>query len=210
VPVEKVTAFVLRRPAAQPAELLLIRHPHAGIQLPAGTVEPDESLVDAARREAAEETGLTGLRLVAELGSAEEPLPDGQAAILSPTRVYSRPDPASFDWAHLRRGLVVDVLRRATGFVQVSYVEWDRLPDPVYASYVITGWVPAQALTHRRRRHFYRFECAEPTPATWTVEIDRHIFTLFWAPLDALPPLIAPQDGWLRWLPKLGREAPAA
>jgi len=37
----KVTAFILR-PALGGPELLLIQHPYAGIQIPAGTVEPGE------------------------------------------------------------------------------------------------------------------------------------------------------------------------
>lgn len=45
-------------------------HPEAGIQVPGGTVHPDESLDDAALREAFEETGLDNLRLVAFLGDA--------------------------------------------------------------------------------------------------------------------------------------------
>lgn len=42
--------------------------PEAGIQVPAGTVRDDELEPDAALREAIEETGLSGLRLVALLG----------------------------------------------------------------------------------------------------------------------------------------------
>ena len=38
--------------------------PEAGIQVPAGTIEPGENPQDAAMREAEEETGLTGLRYV--------------------------------------------------------------------------------------------------------------------------------------------------
>ena len=48
------------------SRLLVFTHPNcpdAGIQVPAGTVEPGESTADAARREAMEETGLTALRL---------------------------------------------------------------------------------------------------------------------------------------------------
>src|SRR3954464_8698523 len=51
--------------------LLVFTHPEspeAGIQVPGGTVEPDEQLDEAALREAIEETGLTGLRLGAFLG----------------------------------------------------------------------------------------------------------------------------------------------
>ena len=51
--------------------LLVFSHPdfpEAGIQVPAGTVEPGEMLAAAALREAFEETGLTRLTLVAPLG----------------------------------------------------------------------------------------------------------------------------------------------
>ena len=52
--IEKVTAFVTRRHASGD-ELLLLQHPHAGIQIPADTVEP----CDAVLRQASEETGLS-------------------------------------------------------------------------------------------------------------------------------------------------------
>jgi RimJ/RimL family protein N-acetyltransferase/8-oxo-dGTP pyrophosphatase MutT (NUDIX family) len=54
--------------------LLLFSHPlspEAGIQVPAGTVEPDEEWQTAIRREAAEETGLSGLEIVRHLGDVE-------------------------------------------------------------------------------------------------------------------------------------------
>jgi 8-oxo-dGTP pyrophosphatase MutT (NUDIX family) len=40
----------------------------SGLQVPAGSIAPGESAVDAALREAYEESGLDGLRVVAELG----------------------------------------------------------------------------------------------------------------------------------------------
>ena len=52
--------------------LLVFSHPdfpEAGIQVPAGTVEPGETLPAAVLREAYEETGLIGLKLVGYLGS---------------------------------------------------------------------------------------------------------------------------------------------
>ena len=44
------------------------KSPEAGIQVPGGTVEPDENLDQAALREAVEETGLVNLRLGVFLG----------------------------------------------------------------------------------------------------------------------------------------------
>jgi 8-oxo-dGTP pyrophosphatase MutT (NUDIX family) len=48
-----------------------VRFPEAGIQVPAGTVKPDEPPDRAVLREAHEESGLVGLRLRAYLGTAD-------------------------------------------------------------------------------------------------------------------------------------------
>lgn len=59
--------------------LLVFRHsfvPEAGIQVPAGTVEPGERPEAAVLREAREETGLSGLTLAAFLGEQVRPMAD--------------------------------------------------------------------------------------------------------------------------------------
>jgi len=59
--------------------LLVFRHPHhpeAGIQVPAGTIEPDENPAEAALREAFEETGLTNLRMGSFLGEYQRDMSD--------------------------------------------------------------------------------------------------------------------------------------
>ncbi len=63
-------------------QLLVFRHPfapEAGIQVPGGSVEPDETWERAALREAFEETGLTELQVVAFLGEQvwHNPHPEG-------------------------------------------------------------------------------------------------------------------------------------
>ena len=83
------------------------------------------------------------------------------------------------------------------GFAQVSYVEYDQVPDPQYVTLSVIGWVPETALVDRCRRHFYHLELNEPTEERWTVRADNHEFLLFWAPLSALPEIISPQDEWL-------------
>jgi 8-oxo-dGTP pyrophosphatase MutT (NUDIX family) len=196
---EKVTAFVTRG-SAQGKELLLLEHPFAGIQIPAGTVEEGETPEDAARREAAEETGLSGIELRAHLGSDDWRLPEPLRMIATGTTVYSRPDPISFDWVTLPRGAMVHIERAVAGFTQVTFQEWDRWPDRSYLSMRITGWVPEEALATIRRRHFFHLVHPGDTPSRWQVHVDNHLFTLFWAPLARLPRPVSPQDRWLSFL----------
>ena len=197
--VEKVTAFVVRR-SGEGFDLLLFEHPHAGIQIPAGTVEIGETPDRAVLRETAEESGLTELAACHYLGHADDVLPPDRRVMAEQTRVYARPDTTSFDWARLPRGLQVRLERQAPGFAQVTYEELDDLVAPRYASYRITGWVPDGVLADRRRRHFYRLDFAGSTPDRWTVETDHHRFTLFWAPLSVLPAIVYPQNTWLDML----------
>ncbi len=197
----KVTAFITRS-TPRGDELLLFEHPYAGIQIPAGTMEPGETPEQAALREAREETGLTGLTVSRLLGEADFNCAPDERYMLRRSTVYSRPDPASFDWATLPRAAYVRLHRQTAGFSQVSYQETDRYPDLRYISYQITGWVADDALTDRQRRYFYLLACDEETPERWTASTDNHIFTLFWAPLTALPEIVAPQQAWLEYLPR--------
>src|SRR5262245_50751624 len=119
-PVEKVTAFVTRRRAGAD-ELLLLYHPNAGIQLPAGTVEEGESAQAAALREAQEETGLRDLIWGGLLGEERETLPVDSGIIARTTSVYTRPDVTSHARATLTRGLTVEVVRGLYEFIQVRY-----------------------------------------------------------------------------------------
>lgn len=66
--VEKVICYIVRG-----SELLVFRHvdfsfEEVGIQVPAGTIHPDEPPIDAAIREAQEETGIKDLKVVRKLG----------------------------------------------------------------------------------------------------------------------------------------------
>jgi 8-oxo-dGTP pyrophosphatase MutT (NUDIX family) len=197
----KVTSFILR-PSARggSAEVLLLDHPNAGIQVPAGTVEEGEAPEAAAVREAMEETGLDGFGPPRAAGVMVETLDEPASLMLRPAPVHLRPDARSASWAHLRRGIGVVIERREAGFVQVTYEEFDRVPDPQYVTARITGWVEAAALTQVRRRFFYILPFDAAADAAWTHHADHHDFRLFWAPVDAMPDLISPQDQWVRYL----------
>jgi 8-oxo-dGTP pyrophosphatase MutT (NUDIX family) len=198
---EKVTAFIIRQQPSGPG-VLLFEHPTAGIQVPAGTVEESEEPPAAALREGREESGLDGLTLEAFLGSVDESPVIGDHFIARATTVYSQPNLSSFDWVHYRRGLTVKLLRRSNGFAHVTFEEPNRWPNPQYATYQITGWVPEDVLSETARRHFYLLSHTGQTPPRWEVAIDNHIFKPFWASLDSLSKIISPQAPWLEILRK--------
>jgi ADP-ribose pyrophosphatase YjhB (NUDIX family) len=192
---EKVTAFI-----TQGANLLLFEHPTSGIQIPAGTVEAGETPEATVMREAREESGLSGLELRAYIGYQDEIWPAEVRFTVAATPVYAHPDPGSFDWARLRRGIAVRLERTGAEFSQVTYAEGDRYPDPEYITYQITGWAPNTAITAEVRRHFFHLVYAGETPAAWSVATDNHIFRPFWVRWAERPAIVAPQDRWLQYV----------
>jgi 8-oxo-dGTP pyrophosphatase MutT (NUDIX family) len=195
----KVAAFVTRTTASG-VELLLLAHPYAGNQLPAGTVEENEAPRDAARREVREETGLTNTRVIAHIGCLDEEMPRDKLAVVKNTLVYARPDPTSFDWARVPRGNWVRCERAHADWTQITYEELDQYPNATYATYRITGWVPNDTLARQQRRHFFHLTADEETRDEWTQFSDNHEFRLFWASLAALPEIVPPQNRWVEYV----------
>lgn len=110
--------------------LLVFRHrdfPDAGIQVPAGTVRPNEDLVSAALREAHEETGLTALSLVGFLGEQRRDMRDFDRAETHHRSFFHlehHGEPADV-WYH-------DELDPADGGPPVRFeLFWAPLPDGV-------------------------------------------------------------------------------
>lgn len=192
--VDKVSAFVTRQTGSG-IELLVLQHPSAGNQLPAGTVEENEDLRAAVLREVAEETGLNA-RIEKYLGYVDGALPEGTFLIAHKTKVYARPDTTSFDWAEICRGIWVRREREQGNWTQITYEETDQYPNPNYVSYCITGWVPNDALASQSRRHLFHL-IADETRDTWMQFSDNHTFRLFWARIDALTEIFGPQDQWI-------------
>ncbi len=197
---EKVTAFITRQ-NEEITELLVLKHPSAGLQIPGGTVEPGEEPLAAALREAQEETGLKDFASYRQIGLQEEKLPDATLAVVEATEVYSRPKGSSFNWAHFRRGIhVVKSGLSEQSFTQVSYIEHDQFENPNYITYQITGWVPDRCLAGKTRRHFYHLVASTSPGGTWRQFSDNNEFELLWAPISDLPRIVHPQDKWLEYV----------
>lgn len=184
-PLEKVTAFVVSRNT--PGRLLVFDHPLAGAQLPAGTVEPDESASDAVVREVFEETGVR-VSDGALLGVDETKLQDSRAALL---------ESANAAPATLRRGLTVEILgtRPRGGDIAIRYREFDHDTSPPTLLETHRAQVATCALTRRVRRSFFAFS-ASATDEKWVLEADGHTFQVSWQQMDRLE-LHEPQGAWL-------------
>lgn len=194
----KVTAFVTRRTNPQAiADLLVFRHPDAGIQLPAGTIEPGEDPPAAVVREVEEETGLRDVRIVTGLGTSTMTL--GEAAAFSERAPLRQgPSPRARRLATMPRGWWCRVVNRQHDYAEVIYEELDRNCDPQPVLVRYSGWVQADHLAERLERTFFHIECLKPTPECWLQRAeDRFEFACQWLPLAPVPALSAPQQVWL-------------
>ncbi len=196
--IEKVTAFVTRERDGV-RELLVFKHPKAGIQIPAGTVEDGENPETAVKREVYEETGLQTVKIEKSLGYIENELEENERITAQATPVYIKPNLNSIPYKEkLTRGLTVDYNSTHKDFTHISYIEYDRFPNPTCVLYNITGWVPNENLSPQKARHFFHLTAQKESADEWEVKSDRsHIFKLYWTPLSPKPRIVPPQDKWL-------------
>ena len=157
--VQKVTAFILRERNGI-KELLVFKHPTAGIQIPAGTVEEGEAIETAVKRETYEETGLQFVEIKNYLGCFENELEDNQRIIAETTQVYIEPNLNAIPYKRkLSKGLTVDYLSTQKDFTHISYIEYeyDTFHKPIRIDTNITGWVPNENLSAQKKRHFFPY-----------------------------------------------------
>lgn len=196
--VHKVTAFITRRQQER-TQLLLFRHPNAGIQIPAGTIEEGEDWQTAVLREAAEETGLTQLTIQRYLGQIENELAADECIITRDGQILSQPDLQSLPYLpRFTRGYTMKFLQQQGNFSQVSYLEYDQWPNPQAIRLHLTGWLPNEAICRVKIRHYVLLHCHQATPDQWTLPSDLgHEFAPFWADLQPKPSVVMPQNRWL-------------
>ena len=198
--VQKVTAFIIREKDGV-KELLVFKHPTAGVQIPAGTVEKGEDIETAVKREVYEETGLRFVEVENYLGCFENELEDNQRIIAETTQVYIEPNLSAIPYKRkLSKGLTVDYLSTQENFTHISYIEYeyDKFHKPIHVDTNITGWVPNESLSAQKKRHFFLVSTQEKTADAWELKSDLgHIFKPYWTPLSPKPRIISPQDRWL-------------
>ena len=198
--IQKVTAFIVRERRGV-KELLVFKHPTAGVQIPAGTVEEGEDLETAVKREAYEETGLQFVEIENYLGCFENELANNQRIIAETTQVYIEPDLNAIPYKRkLPKGLTVDYRSTQADFTHISYIEYEynKFHKPTCIDANITGWVPNENLSAQKKRHFFHLSTQEKTADAWELRSDMgHIFKPYWTPLSPKPEIISPQDKWL-------------
>lgn len=198
--VQKVTAFIVRERGGV-KEVLVFKHPTAGIQIPAGTVEESEDLEAAVKREVYEETGLRSVEIEEYLGCFENELADNQRIIAETTQVYIEPNLSAIPYKRrLPKGVTVDYLSTQENFTHISYIEYeyDKFHKPIHIDANITGWIPNENLSAQKKRHFFLMSTQEETEDAWELKSDLgHIFKPYWTPLLPKPRIISPQDRWL-------------
>jgi 8-oxo-dGTP pyrophosphatase MutT (NUDIX family) len=171
--------------------LLLFRHPLAGVQLPAGSIEKNESPFAAAIREVVEETGLHDLADPISLGTTTTHLPPSSRILLrgcspqpapdSPSRGARprRPRPpalppalagADSSTCRLNRGLTVELLEIAgdEARVRADVLDYNHAPPTLLSRR--EGWVHTAALGSIIDRHHIHLRLAGPAPHGTTAD----------------------------------------
>ena len=198
--VQKVTAFIVRE-RDDVKELLVFKHPTAGVQIPAGTVEAGEDVETAVKREVYEETGLQFVEIESYLGCFENELESNQRIVAETTQVYIEPNLNAIPYKRkLPKGLTVDYLSTQEAFTHISYIkyEYDQFHKPVCIDTNITGWVLNESISAQKKRHFFQLTTQEETPDAWELKSDQgHIFKPYWTPLSPKPQIIPLQNRWL-------------
>jgi hypothetical protein len=177
-------------------------------------VEWGEPIEAAVLREVQEETGLTGIVIIAALGTVPEAMgPDGR---MITTRISLRAEPwevaagihvtlqGNLTISELGRGLTVRQMRDETGYLveggyaKIGYDLYDiRGSHDWVLRETVLGWVPQEAITADVQRHLFHLRTTGPTPDRWVHHGDVPGCQLLWVPLTEDPGLVRGHDSLL-------------
>jgi 8-oxo-dGTP pyrophosphatase MutT (NUDIX family) len=191
-------AVLVTRPGPTGPELLVFEHTDvpAGVQVPAGTVEPGEDVRAAALRELVEETGIV-VDDVELLWTQDEVLEPPRALIAE--HVPMRASPGSngdIVMEHIWR-LGVRVIDVDGGWARIAFEEFDLTVEPWRVVSSVEGWVPASALDQSQVRHVFHAIAPDDVADTWDVWAeDMYTFRCRWVPFHDTG-LIPMQQAWI-------------
>lgn len=186
-------------------QLLAFHHDQGGLQLPAGTVEPNEDVTIAAIRELQEETGLD-VKSLHHLFSLEERLDPDEMVVVEDVPLLAEP--------HSNAPAILPSVARSwvrvkgsqNDFCRVAVEEWNLdLSTPVCVSST-EGFVRVSALQPYQRRHLFHATAPFDVAESWEVVAEgKYAFRCQWVPLNAAG-LIEAHQRWIDVaLPKLFR-----
>lgn len=175
--IEKVAAFItrdLRNLGVTTRQLLVFEHTHplAGMQVPAGTVDPPESPAAAVLREVAEETGLTSVTVV------DEPM-------RAPLEL------AADEWyldLHGDGRPFLGALDLASPIVRIVREEPDRVlfTGPRRDGEPVEWWAPRSVVTRDLPRWLFHLELTAPAPDEWDRAFDEaEPWRFYWVPIKS-------------------------
>ncbi|WP_157605059.1 NUDIX domain-containing protein [Schlesneria paludicola] len=189
----KVAAFVLT-PTPEPM-VLALRHPIAGLQFPAGTIESGEGVLDAARREVREETCVTALDQGRRLGTEVCPRDADEGFVLETSESIStnRDEERSLFY----RGRRVRILSHGDALSQVCEEEWNLNLDPPIVSRRIQGVIPTRFIGRSVARVFVCFLfLGDFRSEPWKCTADGHTWQVEWIPLRTTERFALNQADW--------------
>lgn len=189
----KVAAFVVK--CALEPMVLAFRHPLAGLQFPAGTIEPGEEILAAAQRAVLEETGISGLDQ-GQIVAIERCRMDADEGFVVET-VESLSDCEGKAVSHFHRGRRIRVLSGDDEFSLVCEEEWNLNVDPPTRRTRIPGIIPTRFIGRSISRAYVRFQfIGDLKTEPWTHASDGHIWQVEWIPLRTTERFAQDQADW--------------
>jgi 8-oxo-dGTP pyrophosphatase MutT (NUDIX family) len=191
--VRKAIVFITRD-TLDGREVLVFQHPHAGIQLPAGTVEDGETYEEGALREAYEETGVKNLSIVQHLGVIELSFADEVRRVLEDVTLLQTPNGTPTEYL-LDRGLYVSAGETRDGY---TFVAHHADLDPYFPFPGASGWVNSEAVQpHHSVRHLFHLQTSDDLPDEWEhLAEGKYNFRFFWVNVNDNPNLVEDQQSW--------------